>query len=178
VIDFEDMLSFASKIAPNLKGKMIKPSNLIFEEKVKMSCYNCGKYYSNWKCPGNMPKNIDYQKMVSEYENGAFIYIKMPFEDRNYAEVRNESSILLHKALLEMEQYLWNRNEPLAISFIGGSCKLCKNGCGTDKCNNPYKARSPLEALGVNVVKSAEMYGIEVTFPPKEYIMRLGMIMW
>jgi len=47
---------------------------------------------------------------------------------------------------LKMEKLLWEKNNSTAISFIGGSCKLCKNGCGSDKCNNPYMARSPLEA--------------------------------
>ena len=44
----------------------------------------------------------------------------------------------------------------MAISFIGGSCKLCKNGCAKDKCNNPGMARIPLEATGVNVIKSLD----------------------
>lgn len=97
--------------------------------------------------------------------------------ESNYAEVRSESSTVLHKALLTMEKYMWEHNEPLVLTFIGGSCKLCKT-CGVEKCNNPYMARSPLESTGCNIVKSAKKYGIEINFPPKDFMMRLGLILW
>lgn len=178
MIALEDMLKYVQKNNPYLYGIKMKPTDLIFEERVKMVCFNCGKYKTSWRCPGNMPKNIDYKQMISEFENGAFIYVKIPFNKTNYSEIRNESSVVLHKSLLQMEKYLWEHNKPVVISFIGGSCKLCKNGCGTEKCNNPYNARSPLEAIGVNVVKSAAKYGIDITFPPKDYMMRIGLILW
>lgn len=155
----------------------IDTKELIFEQRVKFNCFYCGKYNNCWKCPPKLP-DIDYQKMFNEYDNSAFVYGKYYFNSNNYQIVRNESSTLLHKSLLKIEKCLWDNNYSMAISFIGGSCKLCKNGCGKEKCNNPYMARSPLEATGVNIVKSAEKYGIDVTFPPKDFIMRLGLILW
>lgn len=178
MIDFDEMISFASKNNPYIFGILIDPNQLIFEERVKMNCFNCGKYKTNWRCPGNMPQNIDYKKMICEYNYGAFIYIKMPFNNGDFSEKRSESSIILHRCLLAMEKYLYDHNEPMVTSFIGGSCKLCKNGCGTDKCNNPYNARSPLESIGVNVIKSAALYGLDITFPPKDFIIRVGLILW
>jgi predicted metal-binding protein len=55
---------------------------------------------------------------------------------------------------------------------------LCKNGCGADKCNNPYLSRAPVEATGLNVLKTAAKYGIDIIFPPKETMFRIGMILW
>lgn len=154
-----------------------EPKKLILESRTQMNCFYCGKYNHNWKCPPNLPA-IDYQEMFSEYDFGAFVYLKMPFRKETYADVRNESSILLYKALLDMEKVLWEYNRPLAISFVAGSCKLCKNGCGQERCSNPYMARSPIEATGVNVIKSAAVYGIEAVFPPKDTIMRIGYLLW
>lgn len=176
--ELEKMINSIKNKYPYLQGVMIKPSKLIFEERVRMSCFNCGKYYTNWKCPGNMPQNIDYRKMVCEFENGAFVYVKIPLSNERFEDIRAESSIMLHKAILDMEKYLWEHNIAMVLSFIGGSCKLCKNGCGAESCNNPYKSRSPVEAIGVNVVKSAAEYGIDVLFPPGDYMMRLGLILW
>lgn len=155
----------------------INTDDLVFEDRVKFNCFYCGKYNNCWKCPPKLPE-IDYRRMFSEYAHAAFVYGKYYFDDSNYQSVRNESSTLLHKTLLDLERFLWNQNNSMAISFIGGSCKLCKNGCGKDKCNNPYMARSPLEATGVNIVTSAAKYGIEIVFPPKDYIIRLGLILW
>lgn len=162
---------------PDFHSMLISPSELIFEENVKMNCFYCGRYNENWKCPPKLP-DIDYPKMMFEYEGGMFIWIQCPYDESNYQDVRNESSILLHKMLLDMEKQLWHLNAPTAISFIGGSCKLCKNGCGEKRCNNPYQSRTPLEAIGVNIIKSAKKYGIDITFPPHNHILRLGLLLW
>lgn len=156
----------------------IKYDDIVFEEQVKMNCFYCGKYNVSWKCPPKLPTNIDFKKMLKEFSNIALLYKNFYFTRENYNMVRNDSSIELHNTLLKMEQFLWNHNCSTALSFIGGSCKLCKSGCGKDKCNNPYKSRSPMEATGMNVIKTAANVGVEIVFPPKDYITRMGMIMW
>lgn len=177
----EDLLNELSKQISDDKQKYymvpIESSNLVFEERVKFNCFYCGKYNNCWKCPPKIP-DINFRKMFSEYNNSAFVYGRFGFDDTNYQTVRNESSVLLHKALLKLEKLLWNENNSTAISFIGGSCKLCKNGCGKEKCNNPYLARSPIEATGINVILSAKKYGIDIDFPPKDFIIRIGLILW
>lgn len=155
----------------------IDVNDLVIEERISLNCFYCGKYNNNWRCPPNLP-DIDYKKVFQEYSCAALVYAKMPFTEKTYTDVRNESSVILHKALLKIEKILWNNNFPMAASFIGGSCKLCKNGCGKDKCNNPYMSRSPIEATGVNILKSAEKYGINISFPPSDYMLRIGLILW
>lgn len=174
---FERFFTHISKTYPNYKAILIKHSDLVFEERVKMNCFYCGKYNANWKCPPKIPE-IDFKKMFLEYDNLAFIYCRYLVTSENYNTVRNESSVLLHHTLLKLEKYLWDNNNSTAISFIGGSCKLCKNGCGKEGCNNPYNARSPLESTGLNVVKTAKNSGIEINFPPTDSIIRIGMILW
>lgn len=171
------MLSFVQKTFPLIEGKIISADKLIFEERVKMNCFYCGKYNVSWRCPPKIPE-IDYKKMFSEYDKAALIYVRMPLGGGDYNTIRNDSSIYLHRALLLCERWLWQRNNVAALSFIGGSCKLCKNGCATDKCANPYQSRSPVEALGINIVKSAEQFGIYIQFPVKEYMTRIGLLVW
>lgn len=171
-----DMILFCNEKGYQVQGKNIKASDLIFEERVKMNCFYCGKYNVSWKCPPKIPK-IDYIKMLGEFDNAAFVYLKMSLTDSDYDTVRNDSSVQLHRALLECEKWLWDHNNSTALSFIGGSCKLCKNGCALDKCVNPYMARIPVEALGINVVKSAANCGIDIGFPPKECMMRIGLLL-
>lgn len=158
-------------------GFMINTGDLVFEERVKMNCYYCGKFNNNWRCPPNLPK-IDYKRMFDEFDNCACIYVKIPFNCENYNEVRTESSVILHKGMLEAEKLLWNNNNSTALSFIGGSCKLCKNKCGIDKCNNPSASRTPVEATGINIVKTLEKYDFHIVFPPKDYILRCGLFLW
>ena len=173
----DEMMGYVQKTYPMIRGKAIEAENIFFEERVKMNCFYCGRYNNNWKCPPHIP-NIDYKKMIGEYSNRAFVYVEMPINENNYAVVRNESSVYLHRAMLLCEEWLYQNNEPMAISFIGGSCKLCKNGCMPEKCANPYDSRSPLEALGINVVKSAAAAGIDIKFPAADYMMRIGLLLW
>lgn len=174
---FSEMLLDVQRKYINIEGIMIKPNSLVFEERVIMNCFYCGKYGHNWMCPPNLPK-INFQRMFSEYECGAFILMRSNFTKGDYEEIRSKSSITLHKALLHMEAYLWKHNNSTAISFGAGSCKLCRDGCGKAECNNPYMARSPLEATGVNVIKSAQKYNICIDFPPKNMLLRLGLLLW
>ena len=174
----QELLRYLSEVHPNAVGVFMKPTDLVFEEAVKQNCYYCGRYGQNWRCPPNLP-NVDYPKMMGEFDGGLFVYIPYTFSTRaEFDAARTESTVALHKLLLNLEKWMYNRNSPTVTSFIGGSCKLCKGGCGKERCNNPYMSRSPLEATGVNVVKSAKKYGIDIRFPPTDRMIRIGLLLW
>lgn len=174
----DELTNYVKSIAPSAKVVFMKPREAVFEENVKMNCFYCGKYGRNWRCPPNLP-DIDYPKMFAEFDAGAFIAYSFKIKDFSMFEsIRTESSVTLHKTLLQLEKWMWNHDRPTTISFGAGSCKLCKGGCGKERCNNPYISRSPLEATGVNVIKTAEKFGIEIHFPADKDLMRIGLIMW
>ena len=176
--DKDNLLSYLHEIAPSAEASFMIPQEAVFEECVKMNCFYCGKYGRNWRCPPNLP-NIDYPRMFGEYDDGLFVWFTFDVKDKvQFESIRTESSVTLHKTLLQLEKWFYNHNMSTAISFGAGSCKLCKGGCGKDRCNNPYMSRSPLEATGVNIVKTAKKFGIDITFPTEEKLMRLGLIMW
>lgn len=155
----------------------IKASQLAFEERVHLNCFHCIRYGVNWTCPPKIPQ-VDYQKLICEYENLLLVYCKMPLTADKFEVVRRTSTNTLHHALLAAEKLLWESNYPLAISFMGGSCKLCPEGCDELACRHPDKARIPLEGIGVNVVKSAENVGLNIVFPPVDYMFRVGLLGW
>lgn len=178
MIDRAELYSFLKEKNAHVEGVFLDPKDLVFEENVKMNCFYCGKYKNNWRCPPNLP-DIDYQKLVAEYDVGMFVVLSYDITGKdNYSIIRNESSVTLHRLLLDLEKWMWNHNNSNALSFGAGSCKLCKGGCGKDKCNNPYMSRSPLEAIGVNVIKSAHKYGIDIKFPTDKKLMRVGLLLW
>lgn len=174
----DELIAFLKENNRKAEGVFIDPAELVFEENVRMNCFYCGRYNNNWRCPPNLP-DIDYRKMVREYEHGLFVVLRYDItEESDFGSIRNESSVVLHKLLLSLEKWMWNHNHSTALSFIGGSCKLCKGGCGKERCNNPYMSRSPLEAIGVQVIKSARKYGIDIEFPTDSKLMRIGLLLW
>lgn len=160
-----------------LDAEMIDYSELVFEERVLLKCFHCARYGVNWTCPPKLPDK-NYQKIISECNNLLLAYCKMPFTEKNMDIVRRDSTNLLHRALLAAEKVLWDSNYPLAISFIGGSCKLCDGGCDPHGCRQPTLARIPLEAAGINVAESLKDKDLNIVFPPKGYFYRVGLLGW
>ena len=166
----------ASK-SPYLNVRTIESSDLVFEERVLLNCFHCQRYKVNWTCPPKIP-SVDYKKLILEYDNMFLVYCKINFTKDSMEVVRINSTNILHRALLNGEKFLWDNNYPLAISFIGGSCKLCSDGCDAHGCRQPTVARIPIEAGGINVVKSLDNVGLTITFPPKDYLYRVGLLLW
>lgn len=99
-------LDFCKSIAPSAHLVFMNPKEAVFEECVKMNCFYCGKYGRNWRCPPNLP-NLNYPKMFSEYDEGLFVYYLFDVSNRTQFEsIRSESSVMLHKTLLNMEKWL------------------------------------------------------------------------
>ena len=122
---------------------------------------------------------FDYKKMFAEFDEGMFVAYTFDISDsQRYQLIRTESSIKVHKTLLDLEKWMWEHNRSTALSFGAGSCKLCKGGCGKEKCNNPYMSRSPIEATGINVLKTAKKFGLDIKFPADSQLLRVGLIIW
>ena len=176
-VSFEQLEKHLTKYNNEIKLVKINVQDLEFSTSNALKCFYCEKYNTCWMCPPRIPA-LDYQAIFSEYKNSAILYSRFEFDKDNYNSVRVESSVTIHKAVLNLESFLLQNNSSTYLSFIGGSCKLCKNGCGIEKCNNRYNARVSMEAVGINVVETLSKFGIEVSFPVKNDMIRVGMILW
>ena len=156
----------------------ISTSQIIFEERVRLKCFYCNKYNHKWTCPPKIPA-LNYESIIrNEYSKGLLVKYKENINEDNFEQVRNSTTVKLHQALLKAEKFLYENNNTLVLSFIGGSCKLCKNGCNPEKCNNPQLARIPMEAAGINVVKTAQNVGYDIVFPIGDSLSRYGLLLW
>ncbi len=168
-------LELLKKKFPQFEFNELSFGELVFEDRVKLACFQCEKYKTNWTCPGKLPTTIDYQQIFLEYNN--IILVSNTVDAKHdFPTTRTKSSVDLHKALLQMEGHLFQEHN-LNTSFIGGSCKLCKS-CNKEKCNFPAKARIPIEATGLNVEETLLNAEIEYININKKQITRYGMILW
>ncbi len=156
----------------------IKTSDFCFEQRVELKCFYCSNYNKKWTCPPKIPK-VDYKTIIqNEYKEGLIIRYSEEITKETFQEVRLRTTNMLHKILLDAEKFLYDRNVIMVLSFIGGSCKLCKNNCNPQKCNNPQLARIPMEATGINVVKTLKKINIDVDFPIENNLSRYGLLLW
>ena len=161
-MDTEQLKAILHTKYPSMDVLPIRQDDLVFEERVRLKCFQCRNYRVKWTCPGRLPA-FDYRKLLGEYAHMAVISGK----DGNE----------LHRAMLYLEKELFSRNEPMAVSFIGGSCELCKDGCSKDACVHPEQARIPWDATGCNVTRTLANIGVEVDCSGKE-ICRYGLLVW
>ena len=89
----QELLAYLAEAYPNAVGVLMKPTDLIFEEAVKQNCYYCGRYGQNWRCPPNLP-NVDYPKMMGEFDCGLFVYIPYTYSSQaEFDAARTESRV-------------------------------------------------------------------------------------
>lgn len=157
--------------------KEIRPKGFFFDDRALLKCFYCEKYGRNHRCPPALPK-LDYRKLITSCKHAMLLCYKRHFVDNITDSDRRFSSEILHHAVLDAEKILWDNNEPLAISFIGGSCKLCGPDCPGTECQSPQKSRIMLEAIGVDITKTAAKVGVEIVYPPKGHFWRVGAVLW
>ncbi|MDR2395120.1 MAG: DUF2284 domain-containing protein [Endomicrobium sp.] len=156
----------------------INTKDIIFEERVKLKCFYCNKYNKKWTCPPKIPA-LDYQAIIKDdYSNAIILKTTMSITIENFEEVRSNTTNRIHSCLGLLEKFLYDNNDSLAVSFIGGSCKLCRNGCSPQGCVNPTQARIPIEATGINIVKTMKKQNIDIIFPIKNTLSRYGLLLW
>ena len=119
----------------------------------------------------------EYQREGKEQAGDAAEYQREGKEQDGIAVSYRRVGKELHEALLYMEKELFVRGYPLAVSFIGGYCDWCAEGCAKDKCRHPESARVSWDATGCNVVQSLENIGVQVDFTGKD-VCRYGLIAW
>jgi predicted metal-binding protein len=70
------------------------------------------------------------------------------------------------QSVVDLEKAAMSKGYSLAIAFVSGHCQLCEK-CNTETkiCARPDLARWSEDAVGVNVKKTANNAGIDVTFP-------------
>ena len=163
---------------PAMEAVPIRHRDLVFEERVRLKCFHCRNYQTKWTCPGKLPQ-FDFRKIIGEYDQMAVVINRQSnvSEAEGMKEAYRKVGNELHEALLHLEAELMKRNNPLAQSFIGGYCDLCKDGCPADKCANPEQARVSWDATGCNIVRSLANIGIHVVFGGKD-VCRYGLILW
>ena len=154
---------------------ILLPQELIFDDRAIMQCFNCKNFGKKQTCPPHK-MNVDFESLIKKYKKGLFVLVKLD-SSQDFAKARIESTNKLHKILLQLEKVAFSQDNHFTTSFIGGSCKLCPNGCASDGCRNPAMSRIPLESTGVDVVETLKKFGLELKFPAVESIYRVGLLL-
>jgi len=154
----------------------INPKSLVFNEKARLACISCKNYGLKATCPPYIATRAYFKKVLRTYKSGIIYYEKFEADKENWKNLRETSSLKIHKAILAKRNKLINEGHYFYLALGAGSCKLCQT------CSFPCKKASesliPIEGTGIDLVATMKKYKIKIEFPIKDYFYRFGMILY
>jgi predicted metal-binding protein len=152
-------------------------TDLIFSIKVCEACKSCRRYGLTGCCPPVIGSFEYYKKLLKQYEHGKLFIEQFVIDDvANWKQLGKDSSLELHKVLLEERKKLLDKGHYFNVILGGGSCKWCEE-CSVP-CKQPQFRAIPIEATGINVVATLAKMSLNIKFPVKNKFYRVGLLLW
>ena len=184
---FEDLTTLCAK-AKSLGASRAVPLSvdLIFTDpRVRLKCQVpiCPHYGRNMMCPPNTITPAEFAEALAKYDAAIIVQFDveldgpmlekvkaMPLTELEghtpYREVMNEPSKRMMEALGQLEQDAGRMGYRFAAAFAAGPCTLCETCAGpSGPCRNPFSARPSMEAVGIDVIATADKAGVPIKYP-------------
>ena len=179
-------------------AKIITTDMVLIDERVRAKCIypKCHSYGTNANCPPHAMEVNLVREIVNDFTYAIFLMMKLPSETMAGNEAREKdlgrkSRIRLHEIVAKIESEAFYDGYHLALGFAGGSCKMnycpdteCSALIPGQGCRHPLKARSAMEAVGMDAFAMAasvgwDVYPIGRSIPPSDvpHGSRLGLIL-
>jgi predicted metal-binding protein len=83
------------------------------------------------------------------------------------------------RVMTALEAEAFKMGYRFAAAFAGGDCVLCDvcAGANGQPCNHPFEARPSMEAVGIDVVATAEAAGLAIELPADEHPRWTGLLL-
>jgi predicted metal-binding protein len=179
-------------------AKIIGMDGVVIDERVVAKCVypKCPGYGTNVNCPPYAMTTDETRKLVNNFHYAIFVKIEVPPEHTAGKQAIEKQLVnpyrrKLAEIVARLEAEAFHDGYHLAVGFGSGSCKtfFCPNkecevlvpGHG---CPHRLKARSPMEAVGMDVYTMAaragwDIYPIGDATEPSEvpHGLRLGLVL-
>ena len=177
-------------------ARIISSNWVVIDERVRLKCEvpRCAGYGQYLTCPPYVMSVEAFSKIRSSYKWGLLVQVEAKdIDSTDKDKGRINRTILkenrkLHRSfklkLLEIveavESAAFKKGMRFATGLVGGSCVLCER-CVDDKssqvCRHPFRARPPMEAVGIDVVKTAQNAGLPIHLSYSKNVVWTGLIL-
>lgn len=168
-------------------AKIITTDKVIVDDRVRAKCTypKCPAYGTNANCPPYAMDLPMVRKVVSGYRYAIFSKIEVPSEDIAGPEARKSRGFIPfqvknYEIVSKIESEAFYDGYHLALGFTDGHCKgafcpttECRALLPGQSCRHALKARSSMEAVGMDAYRMAasvgwDIYPVGVNLPPSE----------
>ncbi len=192
---FSELIEIALK-AGATAARIIPSKWVVIDERVRLKCEvpRCAGYGQFLTCPPHVMSVDAFMRVRSDYKRGLLVQVEAKnIDSTDKGKGRINQTILkenkkLHRPfklkLLEIveavESAAFKKGMRFAAGLVGGSCVLCKR-CVNDKfsetCRHPFRARPPMEAVGIDVVKTAQNAGLPIHLSSSKNVVWTGLVL-
>lgn len=178
--------------------------SVVVDERARLKCSIpiCDDYGLNLMCPPNAMSVQTFREMLAKYKYAILVQIEVPIPLEMMEEIEKAEDVAalyknarflesyrktfdpvksrLHLIVHKVEAQAFALGYRFATGFIAGSCKLCEECAAIsshEPCRQPFRARPSMEAVGIDVFKTAENAGLPLEIPAKDKTVWNGLVL-
>lgn len=192
---FEKLVKIA--LEGGAKAARVMPAHaVVVDHRVRLKCEvpRCAGYGRYLTCPPYVMDADAFRTTLSKYQWCLLVQVEAEDIDSTDKDTGGIDRAVLKEnrdphrpfklKLLEIvervEASAFKKGMRFAAGFIGGSCVLCDR-CVDDKaadsCRHPFRARPAMEAVGIDVFKTAENAGLPIHLSSTENVRWTGLVL-
>lgn len=166
------------------RASLIWAGDVVYDPRVNLKCTQnlCTHYRKNYMCPPFTPDSKIFSEGAVRFRLALLLQVQTALEPDMTVEAMEDRFKEISLKLLDIITCLERRAFMLGLTFCmglgSGHCKLCVKcpaGEGEGTCINPGKARPSMEAVGIDVINTAQKAGFPVNFS-KEVVRATGLL--
>jgi predicted metal-binding protein len=177
-------------------AKIIPSKTVVIDERVRLKCEvpRCSGYGQYLTCPPHVMPVGAFSRILSRFTWCLLVQVEARGIDstdkgsgridhallREHTERHRPFKLKLLEVVETVEAAAFKRGMRYATGFVGGSCALCER-CVDDKtsepCRYPFRARPPMEGVGIDVAKTAEGAGLGIHLSSSEDVLWTGLVL-
>jgi len=179
---------------------------VVVDPRVLLKCRTplCASYGRNLMCPPHVMSPHEFAAALQRYSDGLVVQRAIPMtaadvkrrfrgkglaqlvQSKAYQKTLADSQNAFVELLTALEAEAQGMGHRFAAALAGGDCCLCEvcvaaaPGAGRDAdlaCLHPFVARPSMEAVGIDVVRTAQAAGLPIEMPAGEHPVWTGLLL-
>jgi predicted metal-binding protein len=173
---------------------------VVVDDRVNLKCRVplCSGYGHNLMCPPAVMTAGATRDVLRKYDDALVVQLDIPLtqdcvdeqlDGKGHAEAKSDGAQLeglresqnqFAHLMTDLEKAAFKLGYRYAAAFSGGECVLCDECVGQasgEQCRRPFEARPSMEAVGIDVVATAEAAGLTVELPAEEHPTWTGLLL-
>ncbi|WXG41985.1 MAG: DUF2284 domain-containing protein [Candidatus Freyarchaeum deiterrae] len=191
--DMEEIRELAVKEGAS-RAKIIDIGSIVVDERVQLKCRYppCINYGRSLMCPPYTLTAKEFREILEKYKYAIIFQVDKTIDKEVQKYIKNEETTLpdlykdekfvelllkkgvwiegaeTNKIISALEREAFKRGYHFALGLTSGHCRLCEKCDPKNLCKHPWEARPSMEAVGIDVSKTAENAGFKIQWGTKE----------